>query len=226
MVSKGIDAFAVEGVAYLFRNTVKMIKKLAIVAAVLGIIFYSINGTKPDAAAYAAQLRKARNEKNRAFREAPTSPLSTAQKPQFDSLKYYPASLDFVVEAAISRNANPDTALIQMSDNKAEKYLRWGIAKFDIDNKPQQLGIYLKASGTDSTLFIPFTDATNGHETYGGGRYLDTAKPASEATEIKLDFNQAYNPYCAYNNDYSCPVPPAENRLQVAIPAGEKSFHE
>ena len=88
------------------------------------------------------------------------------------------------------------------------------------------MGIYLKADGRDSTLFIPFTDRTNGHETYGGGRYLDAPLPEANAPEITLDFNRAYNPYCAYNNAYSCPVPPAENRLQVAIPAGEKSFHD
>jgi len=203
-----------------------MVKKIALAAAVIGIIIYSMNGSRPDASAYAAQLHQARREKNRAFRQSSTSPLAEAQKARFDSLKYYPANLAFAPDAAISRNAHPDTALIQMSDNRAEKYLRWGQARFEINQKPYQLGIYKKATGTDSTLFVPFTDLTNGHETYGGGRYLDAAVPASDATEIKLDFNQAYNPYCAYNNEYSCPVPPADNRLQVAIPAGEKSFHD
>ncbi|WP_071885998.1 DUF1684 domain-containing protein [Hymenobacter sedentarius] len=203
-----------------------MIKKIGLAAAIIGIILYSLNATKPDASAYSAKLNKSRSEKNRSFRQSDSSPLSAEQKAQFDSLKYYPAQLAFVIPATISLNTNPDTTLIQMSDNRAEKYLNWGIAKFQIDNKPQQLGIYLKATGKDSTLFIPFTDPTNGHETYGGGRYLDAAKPKLDATEIELDFNQAYNPYCAYNNEYSCPVPPAANRLQVAIPAGEKSFHE
>jgi uncharacterized protein (DUF1684 family) len=203
-----------------------MIKKIGLAAAILGIILYSLNATKPDASAYSAKLNKSRREKNRSFRQDDNSPLSIEQKAQFDSLKYYPAQLAFVIEAAVSRNANPDTTLIQMSDNRAEKYLNWGTAKFEIDNKPQQLGIYLKATGQDSTLFIPFTDLTNGHETYGGGRYLDAPRPKPDATEIELDFNQAYNPYCAYNNEYSCPVPPAGNRLQAGIPAGEKSFHE
>ncbi len=203
-----------------------MIKKIALAAALLGIILYSLNGMKPDSGAYLAQLHKSRSEKNQSFRQSTNSPLSAEQKARFDSLKYYPAELSLVIDAAISRNSRPDTVLIQMSDNQAEKYLKWGQAKFTIANKSQQLGIYLKATGTDSTLFIPFTDLTNGHETYGGGRYLDAPLPEPEATEIKLDFNQAYNPYCAYNNEYSCPVPPAENRLQVAIPAGEKSFHD
>lgn len=203
-----------------------MIKKIALAVAVLGIILYSLNSTSSNASAYTAQLRKARSDKNRSFRQSKESPLTTKQKAQFDSLKYYPAQLSFVVNAAISRNSAPDTLRIQMSDNRTEKYVNWGLAKFEIDKKPQQLSIYLKANGTDSTLFIPFTDLTNGHETYGGGRYLDAIRPKSNVSEIKLDFNQAYNPYCAYNNEYSCPVPPADNRLQVAIPAGEKSFHD
>ncbi|MBD2721518.1 DUF1684 domain-containing protein [Hymenobacter armeniacus] len=203
-----------------------MFKKIALAAAIIGIILYSMNGSKPDAGAYAARLRKARAEKNRAFRQSPTSPLDSAQRAAFDSLKYYPADLTLVLDAALTRNATPDTALIQMSDNRAEKYLRWGQAKFRVDNQVQQLALYRKADGKDSTLFIPFTDATNGRETYGGGRYLDAPLPEPDAAEIQLDFNQAYNPYCAYNNAYSCPVPPAENRLRVPIAAGEKSFHE
>lgn len=203
-----------------------MIKKLAIVAAVLGIIYYSLNDTKLDLSTYAARLNKARREKNLSFRQSDSSPLLPTQKAQFDSLVYYPAELTYVVNATIGRNEKPDTTLLQMSDNRAEKYLRWGRAQFTIDKKPLQLELYLKADGKDSTLFVPFTDLTNGHETYGGGRYLDAPLPKLNESELKLDFNAAYNPYCAYNNDYSCPVPPAENRLQVAIPAGEKFFHE
>jgi hypothetical protein len=203
-----------------------MIKKLALAAAIIGIIWYSLHDARSDSSAYLAQLRKARSDKNRAFRQSEDSPLTPAQKAAFDSLKYYPADLAFVPHADVTRNATPDTTLLQTSDNKTEKYLNWGVVKFTLNNSPQQLRLYLKADGRDSTLFIPFTDLTNGHETYGGGRYLDAPVPALNATEIELDFNQAYNPYCAYNNEYSCPVPPAENRLQVAITAGEKSFHE
>ena len=203
-----------------------MIKKLAFVAALIGIVLYSLNGIKTSLSVYAAELNKFRADKNRAFRAAPTSPLTTPQKAVFDSLSYYPADLNFVVTATVSRSFRPDTTLIQMSAYKAEKYIHWGQAQFKIENQSAQLGIYLKANGTDSTLFIPFTDRTNGHETYGGGRYLDAPRPKLDETEITLDFNRAYNPYCAYNNEYSCPVPPAENRLPIAIPAGEKSFHD
>ncbi|MFD2718093.1 DUF1684 domain-containing protein [Hymenobacter monticola] len=211
-----------------------MIKKLALAAAVVGIIVYSISGSGSAASQYAAQLQKFRSEKNRSFRQSPDSPLSVEQKAAFDSLKYYASDAAYVFHCALSRNASPDTVLLQMSDNRSEKYLRWGLASFfpplDVAvgtmDKPTRLTLFRKADGRDSTLFVPFTDGTNGHETYGGGRYLDVPLPAPDSTGLTLDFNRAYNPYCAYNSDYSCPVPPAENRLTVAIPAGEKSFHE
>ena len=203
-----------------------MIKKIALAVAIIGIILYSLNDARPNSSAYLAKLNAFRRDKNRAFRQSEESPLSVQQKTQFDSLRYYPADLVFVPHADISRNETPDTTVLQMSKNTAEKYLNWGLVKFTISGAPQQLRIYLKANGTDSTLFIPFTDLTNGHDTYGGGRYLDAPIPRLNEPEIQLDFNRAYNPYCAYNNEYSCPVPPAENRLQVAIPAGEKSFHD
>ena len=203
-----------------------MIKKIALAAAIIGIILYSLNDAKPNNSVYLAQLNKFRRDKNQSFRQSENSPLETAQKAQFDSLKYYPGDPAFIPHADISRNQNPDTIQLQTTDNKAEKYLNWGVVKFTLNKVPQQLRLYLKANGRDSTLFIPFTDLTNGHETYGGGRYLDAPIPKRNESEIQLDFNRAYNPYCAYNNAYSCPVPPAENRLQVAIPAGEKSFHD
>ena len=211
-----------------------MIKKTAIVLAVIGIIWYSLHALGPSSKAYESQLRQFRHEKNLAFIRSSDSPISAAQKAVFDSLKYYSADANFIIECRLSRNARPDTIMLQMSDNKAEKYLRWGEALFspplglghEIHTLPDRLTLFLKANGTDSTLFVPFTDLTNGHETYGGGRYLDVPLPPADSTGIVLDFNRAYNPYCAYNNEYSCPVPPAENRMRVAIPAGEKSFHD
>lgn len=203
-----------------------MIKKLALAAAIIGIISYSLSGSKPSASAYFAALNKFRRDKNQSFRQAEESPLAAAQKASFDSLKYYPGDPNFEITATISRIEKPDTTLVQMSDNKTEQYLRWGTARFTLDKAPHQLLLLLKANGRDSTLFVPFTDLTNGHDSYGGGRYLDVPLPQRDESEIKLDFNRAYNPYCAYNNEYSCPVPPTENRLGVAIPAGEKSFHD
>ena len=158
-----------------------MAKKLLLLAAVIGLIYYCLQETTPSSAAYVAQLYKSRAAKNQSFRQAPNSPLTAAQRAQFDSLKYYPGDEQYAVAGQVTRNPRPDTVRLQMSD---------------------------------------------GHATYGGGRYFDVVLPKLDAPEITLDFNTAYNPYCAYNNEYSCPVPPAENRLTVAVPAGEKSFHD
>lgn len=209
-----------------------MIKKIAIAAAILGIVFYSIDSSlQSESEVYVRNLRQFRRDKNRAFRLSPESPLTAAQKEQFDSLRYYSLG-DYwgVTTGEVERIPRPDTVELAMSDNSTEKYLRFGIVKFtEADPVPGQylkLTLYKKASGNDSTLFVPFTDLTNGHETYGGGRYLDVPMPASDADQVKLDFNRAYNPYCAYNNAFSCPMPPPENRLKVHISAGEKAFHD
>jgi uncharacterized protein (DUF1684 family) len=109
-----------------------------------------------------------------------------------------------------------------MSLGAPESYQRWGTAEFELNGQPQKLTLLQKAG--DKQLFVPFTDPTNGQQTYGAGRYIDVPLPAAEANEIELDFNQAYSPYCAYNHEYSCPKPPAENRLTVPVAAGEQAY--
>lgn len=175
---------------------------------------------------YAARLRKARQEKTDSFRRVQGSPLSSEQREVFDSLRYYAPNKDYRLEAALEVFAQRDTIEMSLTDGKADKYLRWGRASFALNKQQHQLTLFLKADGKDSTLFVPFTDRTNGFATYGGGRYLDVAKPAAGATDIVLDFNEAYNPFCAYNNGFACPVPPQDNRLPVEIPAGEQAFHD
>ncbi|MFC7667025.1 DUF1684 domain-containing protein [Hymenobacter humi] len=102
--------------------------------------------------------------------------------------------------------------------------------RFVLQGQPMRLSVYqsadlLKRPGFEDYLFVPFTDLTNGHGSYGGGRYLDLRIPPAGTRVMQLDFNRAYNPSCAYNHGYSCPVPPAENRLPVAIPVGVRSDH-
>ena len=201
-----------------------MIRKMLLAAALVVIVIYCFREAVPSSDAFIAKTYAQRRAKNTAFRNGANSPLTNAQRAAFDTLNYYAPNPDLAVRASLSREARPDTVLIQTTGDAPEKYLHWGVAKFEIDKQPQQLSLFVKASRPDSTLFIPFTDGTNGRGSYGGGRYLDVAIPALDFTSITLDFNQAYNPYCAYNDEYSCPVPPSENRLPVAIPAGEKEF--
>ncbi|MBC6988134.1 MULTISPECIES: DUF1684 domain-containing protein [Hymenobacter] len=175
---------------------------------------------------YAAGIEKARQAKDDAFRLSGTSPLSSTQRDMFDSLRYFAPNKEYRLTAQLEPFAQRDTVLMQLTDGKAEKYLRWGRASFEWQKQPQQLVLFLKADGRDSTLFVPFTDRSNGFDTYGGGRYLDAPKPAPGDKTIVLDFNETYNPYCAYNDEFACPVPPSENRLTFAVKAGEKSFHD
>lgn len=198
--------------------------KFLIIGGVLAVIGFSVLDIAQGPDPYFAKIQQSRKAKNRAFRQGNESPLTAAQRPQFDSLKYFAPDKKYVVTAKYGPLARLSPVAMQMSNRRTEPYTPWGRATFELDGQRQQLTLFRKAN--DSTLFVPFADRSNGRATYGGGRYLDAAVPAAGATSIVLDFNQVYNPYCAYNNEYSCPVPPAENHLAVAVPAGEKAFHD
>ncbi len=118
---------------------------------------------------------------------------------------------------------------MQTHSGKIKKYFIFGKLHFNINNQAQQLYIYQSEKNKNSTneaeLFIPFTDFTNYKTTFGGGRYIDINKKDLEKEIYFLDFNKAYNPYCAYSDGYSCPIPPSENKLQFYIKAGEKIYH-
>ena len=110
---------------------------------------------------------------------------------------------------------------------RQREYIRWGEFRFEIDGKKCKLQAY-KDSPDDTRLFVPFRDRTNGEETYGAGRYIDLHEEADKTPDGKwiLDFNKAYNPWCAYNSNYACPFVPPENWLDIPIYAGEKKFDE
>jgi uncharacterized protein (DUF1684 family) len=108
------------------------------------------------------------------------------------------------------------------------EFVKYGEAHFVLNGMEYKLNVYQSpalqgAKAQDDSLFLPFTDQTNGEETYEVGRYIDLEIPSSG--EIVIDFNMAYNPYCSYNHNYSCPIPPAENTLPIEVKAGEKKFH-
>lgn len=148
------------------------------------------------------------------------SPLTPEQRKAFTGLRYFPENpaLHFIVP--LTRLPGTEKIAMQTSTGHVATYVRYGTLLFAVDGHPQTLAVY-KSEDHDA-LFLPFTDATSGVETYGAGRYLD---PALEPNgTIELDFNLAYNPYCAYNAQWTCPIPPAENRLTVRIEAGELTF--
>lgn len=200
--------------------------KLLVGLGVLLVIGYFLQDLVFNDDQYAARLRKTRTEKDNNFRLVKGSPLSEEQRNTFDSLRYYAPDQAYRFEAQLEPFTQRDTVEMPLTDGKTDKYLRWGRASFILSKQEYKLTLFLKADGKDSTLFVPFTDRTNGRGSYGGGRYLDATRPASGDTEIVLDFNAAYNPFCAYNDGFACPVPPQDNRLAVDIPAGEKAYKE
>lgn len=157
-----------------------------------------------------------REDKDAFFKHDPHSPLTPEQQRNFSGLRYFAVNpaLDLIIQPEV--HTAPDTITMQTSTGSQQHYLRWGQVRFEVDGQPAELTIFASEHG----LFLPFVDATRNSETYGAGRYLEPEE-LPDGT-LHIDFNMAYNPYCAYSPFYSCPLTPFENRLDVPIRAGEK----
>ncbi len=166
-----------------------------------------------------SNIQSLRTEKDRFFVNDPQSPLTLTQKQDFTGLHYFPENpaLRLVVDVDVFPVQEPIT--IQTTGGRPQPYRRFGRFRFDVDGQTVQLTIYATVYG----YFLPFVDNLAGQETYPAGRYLEPQKLSNG--KFLIDFNLAYNPYCAYNDQWSCPITPAENRLKVPICAGEKVFH-
>ena len=152
------------------------------------------------------------------------SPFSHSGQQDFQGLKYFEPDPAFRFEAKLLRY--PSEGSVMMTTSKGTRQLFSKVGRFDlvVEGQPVQLQAYQSLEREDPSLFIPFKDATSGRETYGAARYLDMKVEHDD--NYLVDFNYAYNPYCAYNEGYVCPLPPAENWLRVAIRAGERKYHE
>ncbi len=167
-----------------------------------------------------SELDEFRAAKDRFFASDPHSPLLPDQRRTFRGLAYFPENAALRFEATIDELPAKDEVVMQTSTGDSQTYIRYGRFKFVVDGQPAELTIYASAHG----FFLPFVDATAGQETYGAGRYLEPETLPDG--RFLIDFNLAYNPYCAYNERWSCPLTPFENRLSVPIEAGERMFHE
>lgn len=161
-----------------------------------------------------------RRAKDHMFAHDPESPIPVAEREEFGGLSYFPPATALVIRATIEPPG--DTGELQMATSTGDEvsYHRAGQVHFTVDGTAATLTLFGVTGERD--LFVPFRDSTSGTETYGAGRYLEVAHPDDGAVE--LDFNYAYNPYCAYSEMYSCPLPPLENWLKVPIRAGEKLY--
>ena len=197
--------------------------RLVFIAGLLLIFFYFLKEAVFNDSSYKAGIKKERQEKNLSFRSS-NSPLVEADRPTFDSLRYYAPDIIYQVIADYEEFSQPETVQMPMNTGGSEPYLRFAKATFNLEGQQNTLILYLRVNTTDSSLFVPFSDKTNGVETYEGGRFLDIPKPEPGTTQVTLDFNKAYNPFCVYNYNYTCPLPPPSNRLTVSVKAGEKSY--
>lgn len=149
------------------------------------------------------------------------SPFRTEkEKSTFVGFDYYKTNEALNITAELTPFEQKDTLIMKTSTGKDRPFLKVGKLNFDIKGK-QQLVLY-KSIGDNSHYFLPFTDETSGNDSYGGGRYLDLEVGTMKNNLLPIDFNKAYNPYCAYVDGYSCPIPPAENHINVRIEGGVK----
>lgn len=165
-------------------------------------------------------LEAFRHEKDDFFRTNAYSPLTPEQQRDFAGLRYFPENPGLRLKVPAERFDTPETIRMQTSTGDVQAYERFARFRFTVDGQQAVLTIYRNENG----YFLPFVDSLAGKETYGAGRYLEPEEQP-DGTFV-VDFNLAYNPYCAYNENWSCPITPAENRVKVPIRAGERLFHE
>lgn len=166
------------------------------------------------------ELSDFRKHKDDFFRESSQSPLSPQQQAEFDGLRYFPENPSLDLEVRVSPFAEQETIQMQTTTGDIQTYERYGRFEVEVDGQSAELTVYHNEHG----YFLPFVDSLRGEQTYGAGRYLEPEPLGGD--RFQVNFNYAYNPYCAYNDAWSCPITPAENRIQVPIRAGEKVFHE
>ena len=170
-----------------------------------------------------SELDEFRAEKDRFFRHDPHSPLTRDARASFDGLSYFPPNDALAIRGPLEIDGidREERIVMQTTTGGEQVYRRAGVVRFEVNGEPAQLTLF--ASDDSHDLFLPFRDATSGNESYGAGRYLEVDPPGADDV-VDVDLNYAYNPFCAYSLEWSCPIPPGENWLRVPILAGERSF--
>ncbi len=186
----------------------------------VGCVSFSQNDT-----AVINDIMRFQNALKTEYTDPHQSPLSAKAKKTFTGIHFYPFNIKYVVNAKFVRTPHEKPFQMSTSSGMRKTYIKYAEAFFTIDKKEYKLNVYqsqdlLQQADYKDYLFIPFTDATSGNETYEGGRYIDLT--TANKDNIVINFNKAYHPYCAYTDGYNCPVPPAENKLPVKIEAGVK----
>jgi uncharacterized protein (DUF1684 family) len=174
-----------------------------------------------------AHIERLRQDKDRFFAHDLQSPIQPQHDVEFRGLDYFPPDPDLMIKVELHEHETKNTERMAYTKGEQQSFLRWGEFRFVRDGQKCVLQAY-KMQAEEDQLFIPFKDETSGHETYGAGRYLDLhpARDRFPDGSWSLDFNKAYNPWCCYSDQYTCPFVPRENWLSVPIRAGEKKYQK
>ena len=174
---------------------------------------------------YKNQIKNDRKRKDIFFKQNFQSPISPEERSNFTKLNYYEPDLKYRFELGLEEFTHKEKVKIEDTGGNLKDFLKWGKFTFKVNDQNCILYAY-KSEETETRLFVPFKDATSGKETYGAGKYLDLYEERDKIEDNKwiLDFNLATNPWCAYSENYVCPLIPFENILKVKILAGEKNY--
>jgi uncharacterized protein (DUF1684 family) len=204
----------------------RQLRPLLLACLLLGLVSAACSSGPPPpmstGPSHTERVEQTRRDKDEFFRTGAESPLPESQRATFAGLTYFPIDAAYNVPARLveERTAEPVIIELATSRNTVDRLARVGTISFRLGGTGHTLTAFATAADGLTRLFVPFGDQTNRKETYGGGRYLNLTRTPTGLYD--LDFNVAYNPYCVYDVNYTCPLPPAENRLAVAISAGER----
>ena len=192
------------------------------------VVFAAVVYTLTSAESHEDYIEKIEAERERQFKFIRfnfESPLTDEQKASFTKLNFYPIDPTYKVKARMVAIEDRKVREVPLTDGTKEKYIEHSWAEFEINGKAEKLLLLQAINEPDKrNFFLAFADETSAVETYGGGRYINARQDGKNS--ITIDFNLAYNPYCAYNPDYGCPLPPKENLLDIPIPVGEKNYEK
>ncbi len=195
---------------------------IGVVLVVFASVIYTLVATESPEV-YFEKIERERDRQFKFIRYNVGSPLTDEQKIKFTQLAFFPIDPAYRVKARMVPAEDRRVLELPLTDGTVEKYIKHSYAEFELESKPLRLLLLQAVNEPDRrNFFLAFADETSGEETYGGGRYINLRQDGKNS--ITIDFNLAYNPYCAYNPDFACPLPPRENILEVPIEVGEKDY--
>ncbi|MCW8848887.1 MAG: DUF1684 domain-containing protein [Melioribacteraceae bacterium] len=203
------------------------LKSILLILLLLFIVFISCDNYTPEELEYIESIKQSRIEVDEWMKNDPSSPFNFKGKVEFHGLNYYDVDPDFVFKTKFVGYDDKKTVQVFGTKGEERSAVKFGYLPIKKDGKEYRLNLYANV-GQDSTVYysIWFTDKTTNNETYGVGRYLAFELIPNIEHVYTIDFNKAFNPYCAYTSSYSCAIPTKDDYLDLAITAGEKKYHD